>query len=135
MQFFSSNICTSSQRGTGIVLVKLYCQLFTFHSLKGSAFNDEAVSGVLGQKQRFRVIRNWLLKSGLKNLVGFIVEASESARDCGQFHHFGIFWQYFLESFQRPCRFFFKNWRLYFLTVCSKLKFRFILQVPECLDM
>ena len=43
---------------------------------------------------------NLLLKSGLRYLIGLIVEASESAKDCGQFHVFGTFLQYFFESFR-----------------------------------
>ena len=43
------------------------------------------------------------MKRDLRNFIGLIVEASESAKDCGQFHVFGTFLQYFFESFQRPC--------------------------------
>ena len=35
------------------------------------------------------------IKCGLRNLIGLIVEASEFAKDCGQFHVFGNFLQYF----------------------------------------
>ena len=47
------------------------------------------------KKLKNKAIKNLLLKTGLRNLKGLIVEASESAKVCGQFHVFGNFLQYF----------------------------------------
>ena len=40
------------------------------------------------------------MKRGLRNFIGLIGEASVSAKDCGQFHVFGIFLQHVFESFR-----------------------------------
>ena len=43
------------------------------------------------KKQKIKLRENWLSKGFLKNKVGKIVETSEAAKDCGQFHVFGTF--------------------------------------------
>ena len=64
---------------------------------------------------KLKVMNNIHLKSGLRYLVGLIVEASESVKDCGQFHLFGTFLQYFFRVFIGHIAVFFKNLRQYYL--------------------
>ena len=40
------------------------------------------------------------IESILKTIVGLLVEASESVKDCGQFHVFGTFLKYCLMAYQ-----------------------------------
>ena len=58
-------------------------------------------------KIKIKVMQNLLSKSGLRYLIGFIVEASESDTDCKKFHVFGTIFAIFFEIFQRPCSCFF----------------------------
>ena len=47
-------------------------------------------------QKKLKIKKNGLLKSGLKKLVGWIVEASETAKECKQFP---VFFYYFLAIF------------------------------------
>ena len=58
--------------------------------------------GVLWLKQKFKLRKKGLLKSCLRYLIGWIIKASESAKDCGQFHVFGSFGYIFWSVFRGP---------------------------------
>ena len=47
--------------------------------------------GCLVTKKKVKLWKNLLLKSGLKNLVGWIVQALEIAKEAGQYHVFCTF--------------------------------------------
>ena len=57
---------------------------------------------VLWPKQKWKLRKNCLLKSGLRYLIGWVLKASESAKDRGQFYDFGTFLLYFLAFLEAP---------------------------------
>ena len=67
------------------------------------------------KNKKIKVTKGLLYKNGLRYLIGLIVEASESAKDCGQFHVFGTCLKYFLRVFRgHVAVIFFKNLRPYY---------------------
>ena len=78
-------------------------------------------SGVLWPKSKLT------FKRCPKNMVGWIVEALESVKDCGQFHVFVTFLKYFFIVLQGHFTAIFSRiWDLIIETVISKLLFCFI---------
>ena len=68
------------------------------------------------QNKKSRPQKNWLLKSGIKKVVGGIVRASETANECRQFHVFVLFSYIFLGASKAIFKIFFMNLRAYDVT-------------------
>ena len=87
-----------------IILFKQFKESF-FHKKNTSKmfkcnFNVSRPLEVLWPKQKSKLRKSCLLKSGLRYLIGWIIKASESAKDCGRFQVFGIFLLCFLSVFR-----------------------------------
>ena len=46
---------------------------------------------IMWLKEKFNGRKNGLLKGGLKKMIGLIIKASETVRECGQIHVFCTF--------------------------------------------
>ena len=62
-----------------------------FKMFKSSLFMFLDLPVSCDKNKKIKLNENLLSKGVLKNKVGWIVEASEAAKDCGQFHVFGTF--------------------------------------------
>ena len=51
-------------------------------------------------KTKIKGNTKFAMKTDLRNLLGLIVETSESAKGCGQFHVFGTFLHIFFERLE-----------------------------------